>query len=284
MKRPKEDETSFAQEYDPKTKTAETLHIYCRLCLRVFPVHFKPRPDARLRCVCGHEEPVARFDVFKTDKRARDFEALYAKIFKAAKDALRAANLPIPPSGKLPIIKDGMSDMSDIQAVRLDDPEDSSDIASSYVGEGSDARGMEADEKESELREAIEAAEGVIERHEALTELVEHLYCIRHIDEGARERFEKACREDIDLAPEVVREAKRRKRSGSPARVAFSCFKHLALVLEEEKDLKGALAVVGAARKIGLPGYDDRAAELERAVSQRAKAKKSRSGSHGSRA
>ncbi|MEZ0229150.1 MAG: hypothetical protein ACAI25_11035 [Planctomycetota bacterium] len=256
--------TSFAQEYDAKAKSKQTLHIYCRLCRRIFPVSFKPRPDKRLRCVCGHECAIAELDVFKTEARAKDFAGLYEKIYKAAKDALRAANFPVPPSGKLPQIRDGMDDPSDILDVNDDDPEDMSDIRSSYVGEGSDVRGDEAREREHELREAVEAAgDDVLAKHEALSQLVEHLYCVRHVEKTAMDRFDAACREDMIIAPEVVAEAKRLLRAGKKVRISFSSFKHLAIVLEEEDDLEGALEVCEAAIAVGLKDYDDRAKALK---------------------
>ncbi len=265
--------TSFAQEYDPKAKVKQTLHIYCRLCRRIFPVSFKPRPEKRLRCVCGHETAIAEFDVFKSDTRARDFAKLYEKLYRAAKDALREAKLPLPPSGKLPTIRDGLDD-SDFMSFRDDDPEDISDIRASYVGEGSEVRGDEAREREHELREAVESAgDDPLAKHDALTQLVEHLYCVRHVDKTAMDRFDAACREDMLLAPAVVDQAKKRMRSGSKARVTFASFKHLAIVLEEEKDLEGALEVCESAIKLGLKGYDDRAASLAKRLGKTRKKK-----------
>jgi hypothetical protein len=259
------EDTSFAQEYDPKAKAKQTLHIYCRLCLRIFAVSFKPKPEHRLRCVCGHETTLSSFDVFKSETRAKDFAALYQKLYRAAKDALRAANLPVPPSGKLPVIRDGMDEPSDILNVNEDDPEDMSDIRSSYVGEGSDVKGDEAREREHELREAVDAAgDDVIAKHEALSQLVEHLYCVRYVEKSAMDRFDAACREDMLLASEVVEEARRRLKAGEKVRVSFSSFKHLALVLDEEDDLEGALEVCEAAIKIGLQGYDERASSLRK--------------------
>ncbi len=265
--RSNETETSFAQEYDAKSKKKQTLHIYCRLCRRIFPVSFKPSPDKRLRCICGHESAIAEFDVFKTEARARDFAALYEKIFKAAKDALRAANFPVPPSGKLPQIRDGMDDPSDILDVNENDPDDMSDIRSSYVGEGSDVRGDEARQREHELREEVEAAgDDVLARHEALSALVEHLYCVRHVEKTAMDRFDAACREDMLIAPEVVAEAKKRIKAGKKVRISFSSFKHLAIVLEEEGDAEGALEVCEAAIAVGLKDYEERAKALRAKV------------------
>jgi hypothetical protein len=270
----RDQETSFAQEYDPKSKTKQTLHVYCRLCRRVFSVAFKPRPEKRLRCICGHETSIAELDVFKTEARAKDFSDLYDKLYLAAKEALRAANLPVPPSGKLPVIRDGMDVPSDILNVREGDAEDLSDIQSSYVGEGSEVRGDEAREREHELRAEVEAAgDEPLARHDALSRLVEHLYCVRPVDPTALDRFDAACREDMILAPQAIEAAKRRMKNGEKVRLTFSSFKHLALVLEEEKDLEGALEVCEAAIKIGLKGYDDRAAALKKKLGKKKKRK-----------
>jgi len=171
------------------------------------------------------------------------------------------------------VIRDGMDEPSDILNVNEDDPEDMSDIRSSYVGEGSDVRGDEAREREAELREEIEAATDIIAKHEALSQLVEHLYCVRYVEKSAMDRFDAACREDMLIAPEVVEEAKKRLRAGDRVRVSFSSFKHLAIVLDEEEDLEGALEVCESAMKIGLQGYDDRAVSLRKRLG-RAKRKK----------
>jgi hypothetical protein len=217
------DENPFAQEYDPGDRAPVRLHIFCRLCRTVFGVTFRPRASARLRCVCGQEALLRELDVYSSEARARDFAALYEKIYRAAKDALRAANLPIPPSGKLPRagIRDGTQLPSDILDLRVrpDDPEDHSDIASSYVGDGSDVRGDDAREEEAGLQELVRNAVDVVTRHEALTELIEHLYSTRHHLTGGLERFVEACRADMALAPELIREVKRRKRSGRVKRL-----------------------------------------------------------------
>lgn len=262
--RQREDEesaTSFAQQYDPRAKTPERLFIYCRLCRRVFPVTFRPRPQARLRCLCGHESSLAELDVFRDEAAAREFAGLYEKIYRAAKRALADARIRVPPSGKLPQIRDGAPEPSDI-VLRDGHPEDMSDIASSYVeleeNEGSGA----AAERERELqRDALEA-EDELARHAALSDLIEFLYVRRYKSEGARDRMVAACREDIEIAPRVVALAKERRRTGREARISFTSFKHLSIVLEEDGDLDAALEVVNAARRLGLKGYDERASRL----------------------
>jgi len=261
---PDEQSSTFNQEYDPHAKTATRLTIYCRLCRRIFPVTFKARPQARLRCLCGHEAPLAELDVFGSEDKAKEFAGLYEKLYQAAKQALRDANLPVPPTGRFSKIRDGEDPPSDIASVSAS-AEDMSDITSSYVGDGSDER-ENAAEHEAELREAVSAAKGVLARHDALTELVEHLYCIRHTEGGVLERFVAACREDMALAKDVVAEATRRKKAGEKVRVTFSSFKHLAIALEDEGDPAGALAVCEAAKALGLGGYDERATRLRSAL------------------
>ncbi|MBI3726174.1 hypothetical protein HY251_19770, partial [bacterium] len=254
------DEASFAQEYDPAAGAVVELHIYCRMCRRMFSVSFAPKPSARLRCPCGYEASLAELDVFKSEARAKDFSTLYEKLYNAAKEALRAANIKLPPSQKLPAIRDGAVVESDIASPQEGNLEDLSDIASAYVGGAKDVRGAGAAAREKKLRDAIGRASGILERHEAFSQLIEHLYCIRHREPGALERFQQACRQDIVIANDVIAEAKRRRAAGRPARVAFTSFKHLAIALEEQGDVAGALEVVLGAIGIGLPGYDERAA------------------------
>jgi hypothetical protein len=260
--------SAFSQEYDPKAKDPASLTIYCRLCRRIFPVTFKPRPQSRLRCLCGHEAPLSELDVFQGEGRARDFASLYEKLYQAAKQALREANLPVPPTGRLDMIRDGDEPPSDVSHPSEDNPEDQSDIASSYVGDGSDDR-EDAREREHELRASVDAATDVLAKHDALSELVEHLYCIRHTGEDVLARFLAACREDMALAKVVVKEASRRKREGKRVRVTFTSFKHLAIVLEDEGDAHAALSVCEKAMALGLKGYDERAARLKSAVGPR---------------
>src|SRR5262249_27163597 len=81
------------------------------------------------------------------------------------------------------------------------------------------------------------------------------------------------CREDMIIAPQVVEEARRRMRAGKKTRLSFSSFKHLAIVLEEEDDLEGALEVCESAISVGLQGYDERAGELRTRLARRKKKK-----------
>jgi hypothetical protein len=257
---------SFAQQYDPNAKEATRLFLYCRLCRRTFPVTFRPRPTKRLKCLCGHETAVSEFDVFSDEKSAKDFAALYERIYSAAKQALVDARIAIPPSGKLPQIRDGMDPPSGIE-VHDSSVEDQSDIASSYVDlDDSDAIGAGALRRERELRDAALAAGDVLERHQLLSDLIEFLYVRRHKVDGAGARMVEAAREDIELAPKVVRAAREGKKAGRDVRIAFTSFKHLAIVLEEKGDIEGAIEVVEAARDMGLKGYDERAQRLKRSL------------------
>jgi hypothetical protein len=257
---------SFAQQYDPNAKEPTRLFLYCRLCRRTFPVTFRPRPTKKLKCLCGQEAAVAEFDVFSDEKAAKEFAGLYERIYSAAKQALRDAQIAVPPSGKLPQIRDGMDPPSGIE-VSDSNVEDQSDIASSYVDlDDSDAAGAGALRRERELRDAAMAAEDVLERHQLLSDLIEFLYVRRHKVEGAGGRMVEAAREDIELAPKVVRAAREGKKTGRDVRIAFTSFKHLAIVLEENGDIEGAIEVVEAARHMGLKGYDDRAQRLKRTL------------------
>src|SRR5581483_7986784 len=98
-----------------------------------------------------------------------------------------------------------------------------------------------------------------------------------HVEKTAMDRFDAACREDMALAALVVEAAKQRMKAGHKVRVSFSSFKHLAIVLEEEDDLEGALEVCEAAIAVGLGGYDERAEALRQrlARAQKKNAKKS---------
>ena len=257
----------FVQDYDLGRQ--QELFIYCRICRSTFPVVFKPRdPSVRLRCLCGREGPLAELDVFRTEREAREHAAFYEKVYRAAKDALREAGLPLPPSGKYRRIEDVEED-SQFESY-YDPAGDESDVADAYVEqEESDASPAGARGRLAEFAARLADAEQPIERHDVLTELLEWAYCRRQLDPRARERFRAACREDMELAPAVIRAAKERLRAGGKLRLSFSSFKHLAIDLEEEDDLEGALSVVERAAELGLKGYAERAKRLRRQLRRR---------------
>lgn len=250
----------FVQDYDVGRK--QELFIYCRLCRRIFPVLFKPRPTVRLRCTCGHEAPLSELDVFRTERAAREHATFYEKVYQAAKSALRDAGIPLPPSGKFRLA-DFMAPGTVTSADTPD--EDESDIRSSYR-EPSDESDVTPAGLSARLDGLIARLEGEKEpfaRHEALSELIEWAYVRRHRDARARERLLAACKEDMALAPMLVEEVRRRlKAGGERVRLSFTSFKHLALVHEEDEALHEALAVVERAARLGLKGYAERAEEL----------------------
>lgn len=258
-------EQGFIQEYVPGKR--QELFIYCRLCRRIFPVVFKPRPTIKLRCTCGYQAPLAELDVFTSEAGARAHATLYERIYQAAKSALREAGLALPPSGKFRQI--------DIESTpkfaSADTPlEDESDIRSSYVGPPDEESDFLTPERVSARLEGFGARLHEVEddpfaRHEVLTELIEWSFCRRHQDPRARARFLSACEEDMALAPTLVARARDKLRqSGERVRLSFSSFKHLALVHEEDDDLARALVVIERAAKLGLKGYAERAEELRR--------------------
>lgn len=250
----------FVQDYD--VGRTQELFIYCRLCRRIFPVQFKPRPTVRLRCTCAHEAPLAELDVFRSERDAREHATFYEKVYQAAKSALRDAGIPLPPSGKF-----RLSDfMAPGTVTSADTPdEDQSDIVNSYrePSDESDVTPAGVSARLDGFIARLDDADEPFERHEVLSELIEWAYVRRHRDSRTRERLLAACKEDMALAPKLVDEVRRRlKSSGERVRLSFTSFKHLALVHEEEDALHEALAVVERAARLGLKGYAERAAEL----------------------
>lgn len=254
-------EQGFIQEYVPGLK--QELFIYCRLCRRIFPVMFKPRPQVRLRCTCGHEAPLAELDVCKSERSAKAHAAFYEKIYQAAKSALRDAGIPLPPSGKFRV-----ADYMEPDGLPSSGPrEDESDAKSALLPLLHD----EDDERPSPERvsarlkgfdESLQAAPDPFARHEALSQAIEWTYVRRHHDPRARERFIDACHQDMDLAPALVAAARERLKTGERVRLAFTSFKHLALVLEDDGLDAQALEVYERAITLGLKGYEAKAAEL----------------------
>jgi hypothetical protein len=248
----------FVQEYEPFSR--QELFIYCRLCRTTFPVVFKPRPQIRLRCVCGHEAVLKDLDVFRSEKGAKDHAHFYEKVYQAAKSALREAGVPLPPSGKFKL-----DDYLEPGSLPSAEDTDDSDIRSSYSEPPSD-------EDTTPLRMAAELAEldeklGLIgddpfPRHAILSDLIEWSYLRRNHDEAIARRFREACEEDMALAPRLIAIAREKAKAGTKVRLSFTSFKHLAVYLEDEGDRKGALAVCEKATALGLKGYEERAANL----------------------
>jgi len=259
----------FIQDYDLGQK--QELHIYCRFCRNVFPVVFRPKSrDVMIRCLCGHEAPLREQDVFRTEADARGHAEMYERVYRAAKDALRDAGLPVPPSQRFRL--EDMLDSSDLVATSgrqaRAQAEDQSDIVSSYRED--DGSSLDAaltreaiDDDLAELEGRLAEAEGdALATHDVLSEIVEWAYCRRYVDELAMERFLAACKRDIELAPDVIRAAKQRKRRGQPVRLRFTSFKHMAVHLESEGALKKALWIADKAAQLGLKGYAERARAL----------------------
>lgn len=250
----------FVQDYIAGLQ--QELFIYCRLCRRIFPVKFKPRPTVRLRCHCGHEAALLELDVFKTDRAARDHATFYEKVYQAAKSALREAGVPLPPSGKFKL-----SDfMTGGTVTSTDTPaEDESDIRSSYAEADSDSdiTPETVSARIDSFGARMAGAKDPFALHEVLNELIEWAFVRRHHDKRARERLLAACQEDMELAPALVASARQRLReSGERVRLAFTSFKHLVLVHEEEGALDEAISVAERAAKLGLKGYAERVVEL----------------------
>lgn len=252
----------FAQDYELGRQ--QELWLYCRLCRRTFPVEFRPKSrDVRLRCLCGHDAPLSELDVFSHEQDAREHAAFYARVHRAAKDALRAAGLRLPPSGSYRQIEDVMAD-STIESAH-DPDEDASDVAAAYVErDESDVTPVTVRAGLREFERRLEGAADPLDRHEILSELVEWTYVRRYMNDDALQRFLSACREDLELAGDVVAAAKAAARRGAPVRVSFSSFKHLVLHHRDEGELAEAAEVAERAAALGLKGYAQQAVDLRR--------------------
>lgn len=250
----------FVQDYSVGQQ--QELFIYCRLCRRIFPVVFKPRPTVRLRCTCGNEAALQELDVFRSDRAAREHAAFYEKVYQAAKSALREAGVPLPPSGKFKLadfMTGGTITSADTPA------EDESDIRSSYVGADSesDITPETVSARLDGFGARLAGATDPFALHEVLSEVIEWAFVRRHHDPRARARLLAACEEDMELAPALVTGARQRLRdSGERVRLTFTSFKHLVLVHEEDGALDEALAVAERAARLGLKGYAERADDL----------------------
>lgn len=252
----------FVQDYELRVE--QELWLYCRLCRRTFPVRFKPKHDqVKLRCLCGHEGPLAEMDVFQDESSAKEHAAFYDRVYHAAKGALKDAGIPLPPSGKY----DAVSPFDDSQFESYFNPdEDQSAIEDGYFDDWSGDSEVSAEAIAQRLAEfeldLASVGDDVLARHDVLSELIEWSYCRRHMNDAAMKRFLEACGEDIELATGVIQAAKERMRQGIKLRVTFTSFKHLLIHLEEERELEHALVVAERAAKLGLKTYIKKVAEL----------------------
>lgn len=260
----------FIQDYEFGVR--QELYIYCRLCRNTFPVAFKPKTDqVKLRCLCGHEGPLAQLDVFSTETAAKDHAAFYEKVYRAAKDALKDAGLPIPPSARIRL-EDLQDGQSDIVSHSYNELEDKSDILSSYQEaeeETFDRQEEAIDEQFAEFDDELRRANhDPIQYHDLLSEQIEWTYVRRHMHPRVLDRFVAACRKDMALTPAVIREAKqRRQRDGQQIRLSFNSFKHLFIHYQEEGNLREAVQVAERAAELGLKGYAEKAQDLRSKMS-----------------
>ncbi|MCA8923745.1 MAG: hypothetical protein KDD82_18190 [Planctomycetes bacterium] len=257
----------FVQDYD--LGESQELYVYCRLCRRTFPVRFKPKSaEVRLRCLCGEEQPLKNLDVFRTAELAKEHAAFYERVYQAAKEALRDAGIPLPPSQKFRRVSD-IGRIDDLSH-SYNDLEDQSDITSAYRDPSSEERPSLKDVEEA-LAEYAERKQEAISRkdifayHEILSEEVLWTYERRHLSEAALAAFVEACEEDIRRARQLIAWAKSRRTRGEPVRLSFTSFKHLLRHYESEGELERALEVAEQAVDLGLP-YRDQARDLRGAL------------------
>lgn len=243
-------ESDFRQEYEADDSKQQSVYMFCRHCRECFAVTIVGNSRARVRCKCGHKAPLSEFDVLANRERAKDFAVFYARVMSAVQDALAGAGIMLPPSPQNPPYKPGHV-------------EDESDIRSAFVpSESSDDQSYDGQVRL--LKAQVEAARGdVVGLHEALTRLIEYTYSQRILSLTARSDCRQACVEDIELVPSLIRESKRRRSEGRGLRLSFSCYKHLAILLEEEDEFSAALEISRQAKGLGLKGYDERITRLE---------------------
>ena len=256
----------YIQDFKPGKKQA--LFLYCRMCRRTFQVTFKPRPKATLQCVCGRRVPLEEMDVFRYERDAQDHAEFYEKVYRAAKEALANAGIPVPASQRIPVAE---LRQSGELLLRHEQLEEDSDVRNSYV-EGDAEYAPTEEDLRAELREfkrrLKETEEDPLAFHEVLSELVEWAYVRRHMDQKVLEWFLRAGRQDMKLASEVIEAAKRRKREGERVRLSFTSFKHLAKHYEESGNFERALDVTESAAGLGLKGYKERSQALRRKLEE----------------
>ena len=258
----------FVQDYD--LGEDQELYVYCRICRRTFPVRFKPKSDrTRLKCLCGEEAPLKNLDVFRTAELAKEHAAFYERVYQAAKEALRDAGIPLPPSQKYRRV----SDLGRVEEFSqgYNDAEDMSDITSAYQDPSSETRPSledveEALEEFAARKHAAISQKDIFEYHEILSEEVLWTYERRHMSPRALEAFLEACQEDIRRARQLIAWAKSRRKRGEPVRLSFTSFKHLLRHYEGEGELEKALSVAENAVDLGLGTYRDSARELRGAL------------------
>ncbi|MBL4848340.1 MAG: hypothetical protein JKY65_22705 [Planctomycetes bacterium] len=256
-------EEGFVQDYELKVE--QELWLYCRLCREVFGVCFRPPHDrVKLRCVCGKENTLSGMDVFREERLAREHADFYNRIYQAAKGALKDAGIPLPPSGKYAAVTQIHED-SQFESY-FNATEDESAIADGYqetdqsgITDGAILLKLAGWEEDLDT-----AADDVIARHQLLGEMIEWTYCRRYRSEDALQSFLRACGEDIDIAPRIVKAVRNRMKENpsEKIRLTFASFKHLLIHLEAEGEFEKALVVAERAAAIGLKSYKPRVDEL----------------------
>ncbi len=229
-------EDGYHQDYDPDAPTKQEIYIFCRDCRKAFRVHVKARPRVKVRCTCGRGGRLCELDVFSDKEEAREFAVFYTRLVRDVKDVLRANDVPVPDSRRM---------------------EGGQALVAGAASEHPHALEIAA------IQQKLASDVELVERHELLSELITLTFSCRRLVVGAREQCVEACRADLAISRELVRESKRRRKAGSAIRLSFSCFKHLSILLEEDGQLQGALEVAQQGKKLGLKGYDERIAALQ---------------------
>lgn len=202
--------------------------IYCTTCRQYFRVKARPRPDQRVRCICGLEGSVEHeFHVFDSEKLAKEFAETHRDLMREVKDTLRSEGVSLADS-----------------RVEVDKKDQA--LAQFH-------------EDERQLLDAVEQSSDELTKHEALNVLIE--FYDAHLEKfpEARDKCIETCREDIILAPTLIQRA---KQDRGMTRFRFIAFRRLARIYETAGSIEHAIAVCDRASALGLPGYADRAREL----------------------
>lgn len=229
-------EDGYHQDYDSESPVKQEIYIFCRDCRKAFRVKVKARPRVKVRCTCGRGGRLAELDVFSDKEEAREFAVFYTRLVRDVKDVLRANDVPVPDSRRMEGGQGLVADAAEEHPHALE-------IAG--------------------IQQRLQTCDDLTERHELLSELITLTFSCRRLVLGAREQCVEACRADIAISRDLVRESKRRRKAGNAVRLSFSCFKHLSILLEEDGQLQGALEVARQGKGLGLKGYDERIADLQ---------------------
>lgn len=236
------------QEYDFTVEAPVQVWVFCRKCRCRLQVRMVPRPSLDFACLCGAHAPLAGFDVFDDEDRAREVAEQFELAYQATKEALS----PIIPMHQTSMLS------AELVASLKAGMEASGSGEISAMGEHEPPPNETEDAYQARLAELMAdvqaAGTDLLARHDALNAVARFGFERRHLRHAARTVCIRACEADLSKIHELI-QAVRATRSTN-RRLKLPAFRQLVDIFKETGDVRRAREVAMMAKSVGMPGFD----------------------------